>query len=158
MTTLVRWDPLRDAAALHTELSRLMNGLVEGNGRQTQSWVPTVDVWETADSVQYAFDLPGLTRDAISLEVEEGALTVSAERTRESTVEGEQFHRFERRYGSFSRTVALPPGVAEDSIVASYQNGVLEITVPKPEQPKPRRIEIGGDGDAAPPTIEGTAS
>jgi HSP20 family protein len=158
MTTLVRWDPLRDAAAMHTELSRLMNGLVEGNGRQTQSWVPTLDVWETTDSVHYAFDLPGLTRDAISLEVEDGALTVSAVRERESKTEGEQFHRFERRYGSFSRTVGLPQGVAEDSIVATYQNGVLEITVPKPEQPKPRRIEIGGEGDAAPPTIEGTAS
>jgi len=158
MTTLVRWDPLRDAAAMHTELSRLMNGLVEGNGRQTQSWVPTLDVWETPDSIHYAFDLPGLTRDAISLEVEDGALTVSAVRERESKTETQQFHRFERRYGSFARTVGLPQGVAEDSIVATYLNGVLEITVPKPEQPKPRRIEIGGEGDAPPPTIEGTTS
>src|SRR4051794_8911775 len=58
MTTLVRWDPLREAAAMHTELSRLMNGLFEGPGRQTQAWVPTLDVWETEDSVVYAFDLP----------------------------------------------------------------------------------------------------
>ena len=158
MTTLVRWDPLRDAAAMHTELSRLMNGLGEGNGRQTQSWVPTLDVWETPDSIHYAFDLPGLTRDAISLEVEDGALTVSAVRERESKTETQQLHRFERRYGSFARTVGLPQGVAEDSIVATYLNGVLEITVPKPEQPKPRRIEIGGEGDATPPTIEGTTS
>src|SRR3982750_1018954 len=128
MTTPVRWDPLRDAAALHTELSRLMNGLVEGNGRQTQSWVPTLDVWETADSVHYAFDLPGVTRGAIALEVDAGALTVSARRERESTVDGQQFHRFERRYGTFSRTVGLPQGVSEDSIAATHQNGVLETT------------------------------
>lgn len=155
MTTLVRWDPLRDAAAMHTELSRLMNGLFEGNGRQTQTWVPTLDVWETDDSIHYALDLPGLTRDAIALEVEDGSLTVSATRERAQKVDTGRFHRFERRYGSFSRTVGLPQGVAEDQIAATYTNGVLEIRVPKPEQPKPKRIEISGDGDAEPRTIEG---
>lgn len=147
MTTLVRWDPLREAAAMHTELSRLMNGFAEGNGRQTQAWVPTLDVWETADAVHYAFDLPGLTQDAIEVEVEDGALTVSATRTRKETEDGETFHRFERRFGTFSRTIGLPQGVAEESIDASYVNGVLEISVPKPEQPKPRRIEVAVPGE-----------
>ena len=152
MTTLVRWDPLREAAAMHTELSRLMNGLFEGPGRETQAWVPTLDVWETDSSVVYAFDLPGLTQDAIALEVEDGALTVSATRERSTEVDEERFHRFERRHGSFSRTVGLPQGVAEDEIMATYSNGVLEITVPKPEQQKPKRIEISVDGTQ--PTIE----
>lgn len=152
MTTLVRWDPLRDAAAMHTELSRLMNGLFEGPGRQTQAWVPTLDVWETDDALVYAFDLPGLTQEAISIEAEDGALTVSATRDRTTEVDTEKFHRFERRHGTFSRTVGLPQGVAEDAIKATYQNGVLEITVPKPEQAKPKRIEISVDG--AQPTIE----
>ena len=152
MTTLVRWDPLREAAAMHTELSRLMNGLFEGPGRETQAWVPTLDVWETDSSVVYAFDLPGLTQDAIALEVEDGALTVSATRERSTEVDEERFHRFERRHGSFSRTVGLPQGVAEDEIKATYTNGVLEITVPKPEQQKPKRIEISVDG--VQPTIE----
>ena len=143
MSTLVRWDPIRDVAAMHTELSRLMNGISEGNGRaQAQSWVPTLDVWETEDSVFYAFDLPGMTEDRISIEVEDGALTVSANRTRERKSGGERFQRFERRYGIFSRTVGLPQGVSEDSIEASYTNGVLEIRVPKPEQPKPKRVPI----------------
>src|SRR3954464_8797520 len=105
MTTLVRWDPLRDAAALHTELSRLMNGLFEGNGRQTQSWVPTLDVWETEGDIVYRFDLPGVSRDAIALEVEDGSLTVSATRERESTIDKDRYHRLERRTGTFSRTV-----------------------------------------------------
>src|ERR1043166_1124320 len=74
MATLVRWDPLREAAALHTELSRFMNGVFEGAGQQTQAWVPTLDVWETEDSVVYAFDLPGLSEDQISIEAEDGSL------------------------------------------------------------------------------------
>ncbi len=152
MATMVRWDPLREAAALHTELSRVMNGLFEGNGRETQAWVPTLDVWETADAVHYAFDLPGIPRQDIAIEVENGALTVSATRTRDGQAEGEGFRRFERRYGTFSRTVGLPQGVAEDAIKASYEHGVLEITAPKPEQPKPKRIEISVDGEQ--PTIE----
>ena len=156
MTTLVRWDPLREAAAMHTELSRLMNGLFEGSGRHTQAWVPTLDVWETEDEVVYAFDLPGIPQDKISVEVEDGALTVSAERERTEEVSQERFHRFERRFGSFTRTVGLPQGVSEDAIKASYEHGVLQISVPKPEQQKPKRIEVSVDG--AQPTIEGASS
>jgi HSP20 family protein len=147
MTTLVRWDPLREAAAMHTELSRVMNGLFEGNGRQAQAWVPMMDVWETEDSVHYAFDLPGLAQDAIEVEVEDGALTVSATRAREQKQDAGTFQRFERRFGTFSRTIGLPAGVSEDAINASYVNGVLEIGVPKPEQPKPKRIEVAVPGE-----------
>ena len=153
MTTLVRWDPLREAAAMHTELSRLMNGLFEGSGRQTQAWVPTLDVWETEDALHYAFDLPGVPKEKIAIEVEDGALTVAATREREQKVAPEGYQRFERRYGSFSRTVGLPQGVSEDEIKATYEHGVLEIRVPKPEQPKPKRIEIAVEGEQ--PTIEG---
>src|SRR5437016_14145720 len=104
MTTLVRWDPLREAAAMQTELSRLVNGLFDGAGRQTQAWVPTVDIWETEDTVRYAFDLPGLDQDAIAIEVEDGALTVSATRERANEIDNERFHRLERHTGTFSRT------------------------------------------------------
>jgi HSP20 family protein len=155
MATLVRWSPYREAAALHTELSRLMNGLFEGNGQTTQSWVPTLDAWETADALVYAFDLPGVPQDKISVEVEDGALTVTAQRERSEEVSQEHFHRFERRYGSFERTVGLPQGVSEDSISASYKDGVLEIRIPKPEQAKPKKIEIATDSV---PTLEGTAT
>src|SRR5581483_785734 len=102
MATLVRWDPFREVAAAHNELSRLMNGLLEGNGRQEQSWVPTVDVWETDDSLVYAFDLPGVPQDAISVEAEDGALTVSATRERSAEVSRERYHHLERRHGTFS--------------------------------------------------------
>jgi HSP20 family protein len=158
MATLVRWDPYREAAAVHNELSRLMNGLFEGNGQATQSWVPTLDAWETEDAIVYAFDLPGVAQDKISVEVEDGTLTVSAERERSTEVSGERYHRFERRFGSFARTVGLPQGVTEDAIEASYRDGVLEIHVPKPEQVKPRKIEIGLGDAAETKTIEGTAA
>ena len=156
MATLVRWDPIREASAVHNELSRLMNGLFEGNGRATQSWVPMLDTWETDDALVYAFDLPGVSQDTISVEAEDGALTVTAEREQSEEISGERFHRLERRHGTFTRTVGLPQGVTEDAIVAAYKDGVLEIRVPKPEQPKPKKITIGFDG--APQTIDGTAS
>jgi HSP20 family protein len=155
MATLVRWEPFRELAAVQSEMSRYMNGLLEGNGRATQSWVPTADVWETGDEIVYAFDLPGIPESAISVELEDGALTISAERTREHTAEDGNYFRFERRFGTFSRTIGLPQGVDEDAVSAKYEHGVLEVHVRKPEQPKPRKIEIGvGSGHK---TIEGKA-
>lgn len=153
MATLVRWEPFRELAALQDEMSRFMNGPVEGNGRATQSWVPTADVWETEDEVVYAFDLPGIREEDISVELEDGALTITAERTREHKGEDGNYFRFERRFGTFSRTIGLPQGVAEDAVSAQYEHGVLEVHVRKPEQPKPRKIEIGIGGRHT--TIEG---
>jgi HSP20 family protein len=157
MATLVRWEPFREVAALHNELSRVMNGLVEGTGRTTQAWVPALDVWETENELVFAFDLPGIPEEKIAVEIESGSLTVSAEREQTQEVSQERFHRFERRFGSFSRSIGLPQGVDEDSIDAQYRNGVLEVRVPKPQAPKPRRIQVGTGTAAEQPTIEGTA-
>lgn len=150
MTTVVRWEPLRELASLQTEMSRFLNGALEGNGRTAQSWVPPLDVWETEDELVYAFDLPGIPEEAIAVEFEDGALTVSAERSREQKVQEQNFYRSERRFGAFTRTIGLPQGVAEDGITARSTDGVLEIHVRKPEQPKPRRIQVG----ASQPTID----
>jgi HSP20 family protein len=153
MATLVRWQPWTELATMQTEMSRLMNGLLEGNGKSVQTWVPALDVWETEDEIVYAFDLPGIPEDRISVEVEDGSLTVSAERERTNERSDDRFYRFERRYGTFTRTVGLPQGVSEDGIKADYSNGVLEIRAAKPVQAKPRRIQVGGSSQ--PPTIEG---
>jgi HSP20 family protein len=152
MATLVRWEPFREIAALQNEMSRFMNGLLEGDGRNTQSWVPALDVWETESEVVYALDLPGVSEDKISVELDDGALTVTGERERTQEESEERFYRFERRYGTFSRTVGVPHGVTEQDVTADYKNGVLEVHVAKPEQPKPKRIQVGS-GSAA--TIEG---
>ena len=155
MATLVRWQPWTELAGLQNDMSRLMNGLLEGNGKATQSWVPALDVWETESEVVYALDLPGVPEDEISVEVEDGSLTVTAERTRTNETSDDRFYRFERRHGTFTRTFGLPQGASEEAIAAEYSNGVLEIHVRKPEQAKPRRIQVGGGTHA---TIEGEAS
>ena len=80
MATLVRWEPFRELSTLHSEMSRLMNGLVEGNGRTSQSWMPALDVWETDAELVYAFDLPGIPEQDIELELDNDTLTVSATR------------------------------------------------------------------------------
>jgi HSP20 family protein len=157
MATLIRFrEPFREIAALQNEMGRLMGGLFEGgNGRTNQAWMPAVDVWEAEDELVYAFDLPGIPEDRISVELDEGALTVSGERERSQKVSDERFYRFERRFGTFSRTIGLPQGTTEDSIDATYKNGVLEVHVRKPEQPKPKRIQVGKGAQA---TIEGEST
>ena len=154
MATLVRWEPFREMAALQNEMSRFMYGLLEGNGRTNQAWVPPLDVWETENEIVYAVDLPGVPEDKISVELDDGALTISAERERTQEESDERFYRFERRYGTFSRTFGVPQGVNESDISAGYKDGVLEVHVQKPEQPKPKRIQLGSSARA---TIEGTS-
>ncbi len=109
----------------------------------------------TENEIVYAFDLPGIAEEKISVEVEDGSLTVTAERERTNEQSDDRFYRFERRHGTFTRTIGLPQGVSEDGINADYKNGVLEIHVAKPEQAKPRRIQVGTGSQA---TIEGEAS
>jgi HSP20 family protein len=157
MATLVRWEPFRELATLQNEMSRFMNGLYEGPARPTQSWVPTADVWETDTEVVYAFDLPGIPEDRISVELEDGALTITAEREREQKVEEGRYFRFERRFGTFTRTIGLPQGVSDKDVKATFEDGVLEVHVAKPEQAKPQKIAISVGG-AEPKTIEGTAT
>ena len=140
MATLVRWEPFRELTQLQGEMGRLLSGLYDN---RAQSWVPSLDVWETDTEVIYAFDLPGLEEERISIEVHDDTLTVSGEREKATAEQSDRFYRFERRYGSFSRAAGLPQGVDETKIVASYTNGVLEVRVPKPEEAKPRRIQLG---------------
>jgi HSP20 family protein len=155
MATLVRWEPFRELASVQNELSRVMNGLLDSNGGSTQSWVPTADVWETDEELVYAFDLPGVSEDKITVELDDGALTIGAERERSQDVSSERYYRFERRYGSFSRTIGVPQGVTDENVSADYRDGVLEVHVKKPEVTKPRRIPVGASAKA---TIEGTGT
>jgi HSP20 family protein len=154
MATLVRWEPFRELASIHNEMSRLLNAF-EGNGGTTQTWVPPADVWETESDLVYAFDLPGVPREDVTIEYDDGMLTVSAKRER--TVEGgdDRFYRFERRFGTFTRSIGVPQGIDESEIKADLKDGVLEIHVAKPEEVKPHRITIGGEEHQ---TIEGSAT
>src|SRR5262245_35844847 len=139
MATLVRWDPGRELAAWQHDVERLMGTFLRGAAAGTNRgdrWAPAMDVWETDDEVVYAFDLPGIPEDSISIELEESTLTVSAGRERTQEVSTGRFSRFERRYGSFTRSIGLPQGVGENDITADYENGVLELHVTKPKAPE----------------------
>jgi HSP20 family protein len=151
VTTLVRWEPFRELASFQNEMSRFMNGLADGPGRVTQSWVPALDVWETESDVVYAFDLPGIPEDAISIEVKDDVLSISAERQKTEEAAEDGYFRFERRFGAFARAVGLPKGIDQEGIQAHYENGVLEVRVPKPAEAKPRTISLSKtiDGDGA---------
>ena len=154
MATLVRWEPFRELASIHNEMSRLLNAF-EGNGGTAQTWVPPVDVWETEHELVYAFDLPGVPQEDVTIEHEDGMLTVSAKRERALERSDDRFFRFERRFGTFTRSIGVPQGIDESKINAEFKDGVLEIHVGKPEEVKPRRITIGGESHK---TIEGTAT
>ena len=107
-----------------------------------QSWMPSADIIETGGTVRIKADLAGMDPKDIHLEVEDNVLTLSGERRFEEEVHEDKYYRIERRYGSFQRSLALPQGVDADSIQAHYENGVLEVTIPKMEQVKPRRIPV----------------
>ena len=155
MTTLVRFDSYRETTALQGEMARFLTLFGGGTGTTTAGvWAPAMDVWETDDEIVYAFDLPGIPEDTVSIEFDHGVLTVSAERERSQEVSADRLYRFERRYGGFSRAIMLPQGVSEDQISARYESGELEVHIKKPEVELPHRIRIG-NGKA---TIEGKAT
>jgi HSP20 family protein len=153
--TIVRWEPLREFGTLQNEMNRLFNTVFDspapGNGGTLRRWLPPMDLVETEDHFVLRADLPGMTEDDINIEFEDGTLTVSGERKAEHETKNEGYYRVERAFGSFSRSLTLPKGIDAEAVTANFDRGVLEIRVPKPEERKPRRIEIAG---ASQQTIE----
>src|SRR3954449_10727024 len=155
---LVRWEPVRELNSLQSEMNRLFNTFFDtptaGNGNGgLRRWVPAMDLVETEDHFVLKADLPGLDANDVAIEVEDTVLTVSGDRKIEHETKKEGFYRLERASGQFRRSLTLPDGVEPEQIAAEFTKGVLEIRIPKPEQRKPRKVQIGvGDGQAA---IEG---
>jgi len=157
--TIVRWEPFRELSSLQTEMNRLFNTAFDtspgGNGGGSRRWAPAMDLLETEDHFVLRADLPGMTQSDVNIELEDNVLTVSGERKAEHEEKREGFYRVER--ASFSRSLTLPKGVDAESVTAGFDNGVLEVRIPKPEQRKPRKITIGTAGEE-PKTIEGSAA
>src|SRR5687767_3175886 len=151
---LVRWEPMRELNALQGEMNRLFNSFFDegGNGRQRR-WAPAVDLLERDDSLVLKADLPGMSEDDVQIEVRDNVLTIAGERKSENEEKQNGYFRVERAFGHFSRSLQLPDGVDADRIQASFDNGVLAVTIPKPQAPQPRRIAIGASNGS---TIEGT--
>jgi HSP20 family protein len=149
---LVRWDPARELDAFQSDMNRLFDsffGNREGAAarQETRRWVPPMDLVETEDHLVLRADLPGVDRDDIEIEVKDGILTVSGERKAQHEEKREGYHRVERSFGRFSRSLELPKGVEAESVAASFEDGVLEVRMPKPAERKPTRIEIdSGEG------------
>jgi HSP20 family protein len=149
---LVRWDPIRELDSLQGDMNRLFDRFFEGrapNGTGRR-WIPAMDLVETGDHLVLRGDLPGMTEDDVDIEIKDNVLTVSGERKAESEERGEGYHRVERAFGSFSRSLSLPQGVDPANVEAKFENGVLEVQIPKPAEAKPTRVQIGKG------TIEGS--
>ena len=145
MTTVVRFrEPLRNVA-MTGEFERLIQTMFESPARAgalaNHVWAPPLDVWETEGELVYAFDLPGIPEETILVDLEDNTLTVSGSRERIEMEDG-RFFRYERAFGEFTRSVALPEGTGDGEARAHYANGVLEVHVQKPEQSKPRRLPV----------------
>jgi HSP20 family protein len=158
---LIRWEPVRELHTMQNEMNRLFNTFFDsptpGNGggnALARRWIPAMDVVETEDHFVLRADLPGLSENDVKIELEDNVLTVSGERKSEHEQRNEGYYRVERAYGSFSRSLTLPEGVDADGIQANFDNGVLEVQIPKPEQQKPRKVQISLGG--ATKTIEGS--
>ena len=127
-------------------MNRLFDRFFEGrpaNGIGSRRWIPAMDLVETDDHLVLRGDLPGMTEDDVDIEIKDNVLTVSGERKSEHDERGEGFHRVERAFGSFSRSLTLPQGIEPDRIEAKFENGVLEVQIPKPAEAKPTRVQIG---------------
>jgi HSP20 family protein len=157
---LIRWEPARELNSLQSEMNRLFNtffdtptGSVANGG--ARRWLPPMDLVETDDHFVLRADLPGLAEGDVNVELEDNVLTVSGERKAEHESRKEGYYRIERASGSFQRSLTLPEGVNAEAIEASFDKGVLEVRIPKPEERKPRKVAISVAGGEQ-KTIEGS--
>lgn len=143
LPSLWRRDPW---TALQEEMNELRTRLMgdAGEGWFTGAMLPALDMSETDTAIEVRVDLPGVSAKDIDIQVSGNVLTISGERQEEKEEKGKTFHRLERRYGNFSRTLTLPCPVVESEVAAEYRDGVLTITLPKTEESKAHKIKVKG--------------
>ncbi len=145
---LARFEPFSELAELQQRMNRILQEFGERSGRQpavARAWAPVVDVVETPDAFVFAVELPGLNREDIDIEMTNDGLTIRGERKFTELPEGERYLRQERAYGPFQRTFNVSTPIAHDKIKATYKDGILEVTLPKSEQVKPKKIEVAAE-------------
>jgi HSP20 family protein len=150
MATMTRWDPFQDLRSAQDEMAQIspmlthalgLQGQPQGSDRAT-AWAPALDISERKDAYLVTVELPGVEADDLDITLEDGLLTIQGERQFAHDSSEQQFHRVERRYGAFRRSITLPAQVQAEQIEASFDNGVLQILVPKMEEAKAKRIQV----------------
>jgi HSP20 family protein len=144
---VAQWTPMPNLRSFQDEMNRVFNEFFRGgNGGEaswgTYTWTPSVDIYETDDALVFQAELPGVSKDAVSIEIHQNTLILRGERKREAEVPDHRSHRTERAYGAFQRSFVLPILVDQEKVQATYKAGVLELRLPKSEAAKPRRIAI----------------
>ncbi len=145
MTLITRWDPFREVSTLQERMNRLFSdqlGAITHDEALTGNFVPPVDVYEDENSIQVRLEVPGIDEKDIDIRLENNVLTVRGERKFEKEEKEENFHRIERRYGSFTRSFTLPATVNSEDVKADYEKGVLRIQLAKRAEAKPKQIKV----------------
>jgi HSP20 family protein len=137
--TLTRWDPFTELGELRTRFDRLFDEWLDGRER---AWTPAIDVVREDGHLVVRADLPGIKPEEVKIEVEDDILAISGEHRETKEEKDKNYVRRERRYGSFSRSMTLPKGVTAKDIKAETHDGVVEVTIPLPEEPKKEAVRI----------------
>ncbi len=148
--SLVRWDPFKNMATLQDRINRLFDDAFPRSAGgdedlSASAWHPLVDIFETDQGVSILVDLPGVNKADVSVEVKENVLTIRGERKPEQTVADDRYFRRERAFGAFQRSFATQTIISPGDITATFKNGVLKITVPKPKEVKPKQVSVNID-------------
>ena len=149
MATMTRWDPFQDLRSAQEEMAQMSPMLAhalglhgqQGSSRAT-AWAPALDISERKDAYLVTVELPGVEADDLQITLDDGLLTIQGEQYFAHDSSEQHFHRVERRYGAFRRSITLPAHVMAEGIEASFEDGVLQILVPKMEEAKPKRIQV----------------
>ena len=146
---LARWTPMGKFQSFQDEMNRMFNEFFRGGtgeeaGCGLRTWTPPVDIYETDDALVLKAELPGVSRDDVSIEIHQNTLILRGQRKHETEVKEEHYHRVERAYGTFQRSFMLPTQVDQEKVQATYHDGVLELRLPKSEAAKPKRVAITG--------------
>ena len=146
---IIKYDPFRELRSLQDEMNRLFTGALPRSFNQEEmtngAWSPNVDIYEGKDSLILEAELPGMHRDDFEITIENNIITLKGERRFEKKTEGDNYHRVERSYGSFTRSFTLPQTVTAEGATAEFKNGVLNVQLPKRAETKARKIEITGE-------------
>jgi HSP20 family protein len=143
---LIRWQPYGAVSSLQDSINRLFHDAfprsLADEDFALSAWKPVVDIYDKAEAIVIHAELPGVTKDDVSIEVKENVLTLKGERVEVKEVNDDKYLRKERSFGSFYRAFTLPSAVNPESIKATFKDGILEIEIPKPEEQKPKQVQI----------------